>query len=85
MLLENSWSYFEFSCGDSSSLSPSEDEKWSFTFYYLEEQEVNFCSAVLPKLKVISSFVYFLHAVASATFMTHDFIKFRIFDQCNMR
>lgn len=38
------------------SLSPFEEEKWSSTFYYLEEQEVNFCSAVLPKQKVISNF-----------------------------
>lgn len=31
------------------SLSPFEEEKWSFTFYYLEEQEVNFCSATKAK------------------------------------
>lgn len=54
------------------SLSPFEEEKWSSTFYYLEEQEVNFCS------DVISNFGDFLY------FLTHDLIKFRIFDQCNL-
>lgn len=60
------------------SLSPFEEEKWSSAFYYLEEQEVNFCSAVLPKKKVISNFGDFLY------FLTHDLIKFRIFDQRNV-